>query len=151
MILVSDWPHGDAVLLDSNRRRAGFLAESVAQLGWSDRVRVVGARAEEAGRDPTLRGAFTLVVARSFGPPAVTAECAAPLLHVDGLLVVSEPPRPAQGAEADRWPAPGLAPLGLVPLGVWRGQFGYQILRQATPCPDRFPRRVGIPGKRPLY
>ena len=26
-----------------------------------------------------------------------------------------------------------------------------QRLRQVAPCPDRFPRRVGIPVKRPLF
>ena len=27
----------------------------------------------------------------------------------------------------------------------------YQVVRQASPCPDRFPRRTGIPTKRPLF
>ena len=35
---------------------------------------------------------FDMVVARSFGPPPVLAECAAPLLKVGGWLLVSEPP-----------------------------------------------------------
>ena len=48
--------------------------------------------AEAAGHDPLLRGQFDLVTARSFGRPAVTAECAAPFLRREGLLVVSEPP-----------------------------------------------------------
>ena len=48
------------------------------------RVRVVRARAEVAGRDAALRGRFDVVVARGFGPPAVTAECAAPLLSLGG-------------------------------------------------------------------
>jgi hypothetical protein len=34
-----------------------------------------------------------LVVARSFGPPAATAECAVRFLQVGGYLVVSEPRR----------------------------------------------------------
>ena len=50
------------------------------------------------------------MTARSFGPPAATAECAAPLLAVGGLLVVSEPPD-----GPDRWPADALAALGLEP------------------------------------
>jgi hypothetical protein len=32
-----------------------------------------------------------------------------------------------------------------------RNQFGYQILRQQQQCPEQFPRRNGIPSKRPLF
>jgi hypothetical protein len=27
----------------------------------------------------------------------------------------------------------------------------YQIMLQVAACPERFPRRVGIPAKRPLF
>ena len=27
----------------------------------------------------------------------------------------------------------------------------YQVLVQREPCPDRYPRRVGVPAKRPLF
>ena len=49
-------------------------------------------------------------MARSFGPPAVTAECAIGFLRPGGEILVSEPPEP----DPDRWPADGLAGLGLV-------------------------------------
>jgi 16S rRNA (guanine527-N7)-methyltransferase len=93
-----------------------------------------------------MRGTVDGLVARSFGPPATTAECAAPLLAVGGLLVVSDPPD-----AGDRWPVEGLALLGLVP--VRRAETGpaLQVLRQDVPCPDRYPRRIGIPAKRPLF
>ena len=56
-----------------------------------------------------MRESFDVVVARSFGRPAMTAECAAPFLLRGGHLVVSEPP----GAVEGRWSAEGLAGLGL--------------------------------------
>ena len=109
---------------------------------------MVEGRAEELARRADLRGRFDLVVARGFGPPAVTAECGAGFLVVGGRLVVSEPP----GGRPDRWPAEGLAPLGLEPgRRSRRAGASYQVLRQATACPDRYPRRVGIPAKRPLF
>ena len=108
---------------------------------------VVRARAEEAGREPALRGTFALVTARSFGPPPVTAECAAPFLAPDGRLVVSEPPD-----GADRWPAEGAAILGMELLRRTTTAAGrYQVLHQLGPVDDRFPRRTGLPGKRPLF
>jgi 16S rRNA (guanine527-N7)-methyltransferase len=131
------------------RRRAAFLTEAVAVLGLERRVRVLAERAEVVGRDPAWRGGARVVVARGFGPPAVTAECGAPLLATGGRLVVSEPP----DADATRWPAPALEALGLAPERAVRieGGAAYQVLRQASWCPERFPRRVGIPTKRPLW
>jgi 16S rRNA (guanine527-N7)-methyltransferase len=158
LVLALDWPDADAVLLDSGERRCAFRREAVERLGLDGRVDVVRQRAEEAGRSPTLRGAFDLVVARSFGPPAVTAECAAPFLRVGGRLVVSEPPADsADAADADdtadsaRWPAEALAQLGLALAGAWRQPYGYQSLVQRAPCPDRYPRRIGHPAKRPIF
>jgi 16S rRNA (guanine527-N7)-methyltransferase len=110
------------------------------------RVMVVAERAERVGRGP-IRGTVDLVVARSFGSPSVTAECAAPLLRPNGRLVVAEPP----GGEPERWDLVGLAQLGMG-IGVSRSEpTAFQVLVQVEPCPDRFPRRVGVPSKRPLF
>ena len=152
LVLAHRWFRRPAVLLDSNERRVRFLVGAVSTLGWADRVTVVEARAEEAGRDDGWRGGFSLVVARAFGPPAVTAECGAPFLSIGGRLIVSEPPESAHGDIGEvRWPAGPLAELGLEDLGYrWAG-YGYRVLRRSGPCPTRFPRRVGVPAKRPLY
>ncbi len=136
------------LLVESSARRAAFLREAVRTLDLGHRVVVVEARAEDVGRRHSDRGRYDLVVARGFGPPAVVAECGAPLLGVGGQLVVSEPP----GGDPGRWPAKGLALLGLAtgPLVTTEGP-AYQVLVQTGPCPSRFPRRVGVPGKRPLF
>jgi len=147
LVLAHHWPASSWVLLDGNLRRTEWLAGAVATLGMADRVQVRCQRAEEAGRDPSLRSRFDLVTARSFGPPAVTAECAAPLLAVGGVLVVSEPP----GGDPDRWPAAGLDQLGLAVDGLIVEPVAFQRLRLVVPCPSRFPRRVGVPAKRPLF
>ena len=148
-----DWPATAWWLLDANQRRTDFLTEAVQRLGVADRVTVVRGRAEELGHDGGLRGRFELVVARSFGKPAVTAECAAGFLKVGGTLMVSEPPA-TQGSESGaagegpRWDPVGLAELGLALGGH---QAGCQVLHAHAACPDRYPRRVGIPTKRPLF
>jgi 16S rRNA (guanine527-N7)-methyltransferase len=171
LVLALEAPDIQLVLLDSARRSIEFLSWAVEELQFSPRVEVVKARAEQLGRDAQYRGSFAAVVARSFGPPAVTAECASPLLRVGGRLIVSEPPakgadasvrtatsppkldRPAAGTlpATDRWPVDGCAQLGLVPELALRDPFGLAVLRQASPCPDRYPRRAGIPTKRPLF
>ncbi len=156
LVLALEWPGAQVVLLDSSERRTRFLTEAVAECGVGDRVSVVRARAEEAGTDPAHRSAYDLVVARSFGPPAVTAECAAPFLAVGGHLVTSEPPAgvPAgdgpQGSTA-RWPPEGLAELGMVEVATVTEPFAFHVVRQVEPVGARFPRRVGAAAKRPLF
>jgi 16S rRNA (guanine527-N7)-methyltransferase len=146
LVLAAALPDVRWVLLDGMVRRTSFLEEAVAALGWAGRVEVRTVRAEEAGRS-ALRGSADLVVARSFGPPPVTTECASPLLRAGGQLVVSEPP----GSAGDRWSATGLEELGLRLEAMIVGPPGFVRLRQVVATPDRYPRRVGIPTKRPLW
>jgi 16S rRNA (guanine527-N7)-methyltransferase len=136
------------VLIETAVRRAAFLRRAIGRLGLGPRVTVVEERVEAVGRRPECRGTFDLVVARSFGPPAVVAECAAPLLRVGGGAVISEPP----DGTGERWPAQGLAALGLAAARTTHASGAtYQILEQTLPCPERYPRRVGVPAKRPLF
>ena len=136
------------LLVESSVRRAAFLREAVAALDLGHRVEVIEDRAEVVGRRPGVRGTVDLVVARGFGPPGVVAECAAPLLRRGGRAVVSEPP----GGAPDRWPETGLRAVGMSagPSVAAEGAT-HQVLRQVALCPDRYPRRVGIPSKRPLF
>lgn len=146
LILALARPSGEWVLLDASTRRTAFLGRAVAALGLASRVEVVTGRAEDFARREDHRAGYQLVVARSFARPAVVAECAAPLLGGGGALVVSEPP----GVDEARWPRERLEMLGLR-LMETKVQPHLVRLEQKWPCPDRFPRRVGIPDKRPLW
>lgn len=142
------WPEARFTLLDASQRRCTYLELCVADLELGDRVEVLWARGEDAGRDPERRGRADVVVARSFGPPGATAECAAALLAVGGALIVSEPP----DGSGERWDAGGLARLGLAheATEVVEGAT-YVRLRQVEPCAEAYPRRPGVPVKRPLF
>ncbi len=147
LVLVMEWPESSWWLIESRERRAAVLAEAVRALGVAARVEVLHARAEDVGRDEGRRGHCDLVTARSFGPPPVTAECAAALLRSDGLLVVSEPPE----ARTNRWPRAPLARLGLEPARTVEGPPRLQVLRQTTRCAPEYPRESGRAKRRPLW
>jgi len=150
LVLAVMWPGAQATLLEAGRRRCAFLRHAVSTLELGSRVEVLCGRAETLGRRSELREHFHLVVARAFGGPAVTAECGTPFAKVGGRLVVSEPPD-AEGT-VGRWPESGLAELGLRRCGrraVAAGAF--VVLEKVESLSDRWPRRVGIPAKRPLW
>jgi 16S rRNA (guanine527-N7)-methyltransferase len=150
LVLAMLVPDVEVVLMEANRRRCTFLAEAVAGLNLGARADVVHERAEVIGQDADHRGRYGTVVARSFGPPPVTAECGAALLTSGGRLLVSEPPE-EQPPSKERWPALGLGRLGLAHTATVAGLARIAVLEQVRPCPAMYPRRVGVPAKRPLW
>ncbi len=135
LVLAAEDASLGLVLLDASERRTAWLSRAVGRLGLEQRVQVVTGRAEELGRASRWRSGFGAVVARGFGPPRVTAECAVPFLKVGGVLVVSEPP----GEHGERWDQDHLAAVGLEPVADTAP--GFVAFRQVRPCPARFPRR----------
>lgn len=150
LVLASCWPDSRVVLMDANERRTIFLEEVLAGWNGSRRAEVLRGRAELLGHDEVLREQFEAVTSRSFGRPAATAECGSSFLAVGGSMVISEPP---DSDSAARWPGPGLYRLGLDPFTTLRPmvRFGYQVLRKFDSLDVRYPRRVGIPVKRPIF
>jgi 16S rRNA (guanine527-N7)-methyltransferase len=166
LVLAERWPDARIDLLEGSDRRCRLLVEWVAETGVASSVSVLCGRAEDLGRHEDLRGTFDAVVARLFGRPAVTAECASPFLKIGGYLVVSDPPggpieqssvapgsneRPSGMSTGSRWPADGLAVLGLEQAEVLTTPFHFTVIRQAEQCPERYSRRTGVPAKRPLF
>jgi len=149
LVLALAWPESTGVLLDGKVRRTGVLARALTDLGLADRIQVLTARAEAAAHDPAHRAHYALVVARGFGPPAATAECASALLHVGGRLAVSEPP---DSDPTTRWPEAGIAELGLTPPELRRSE-GVTVALLTLTHPPRLhiPRGANHPTKRPLW
>jgi 16S rRNA (guanine527-N7)-methyltransferase len=145
LVLAEAWPLSTWVFVESLGRRAQWLRRAVRELGWTERVEVAGLRAEAAAGEH--REWAEVVTARSFGPPGVTAECAAGFLSAGGHLLVSDPP----GGEAARWETEGLAELGLSPATIVPGPPAVAVMVQDKVCPERYPRRAGMPAKRPLF
>lgn len=146
LVLGCVWPTAELVLLDANRRRTKFLESTVAALPRAGPVSVLTGRAEELAHG-SLREQFDYVTARSFAPPAVTAECGAGFLACGALLSVADPP----GGKTARWPEQGLSRLGLTLLGYVDAGATIASFCRTAPVDPRVPRGVGIPQKRPLW
>jgi 16S rRNA (guanine527-N7)-methyltransferase len=136
------------VLLDAQHRRTAFLAAAVERLGLADRIDVITGRAEDVARDPAHRERYALVVSRGFGAPAVTAECAVAFLAPGARLAVSEPP----DENPDRWNEEALIALGLsAPELTATADTHAALFHRTGPLLARWPRKRGIPQKRPLW
>ncbi len=148
LVLGQRWRETPGILVETGQRRCAWLREAAGLLSLEGRIEVVEDRAEAVGRPGPWRERFEVVTARSFAEPAVTAEIAAGLVEVGGILVVSEPPAPDPG----RWPDQELGELGFAPAE--RSELAgahFVVVRKRIPAPDRIPRGVGKPAKRPLW
>jgi 16S rRNA (guanine527-N7)-methyltransferase len=148
LVLALRWPDVRGVLVEVGQRRAAFLRESLVELGLAERVVVLEERGEAVGRAPSYREQLELVTARSFAAPSVTAEIAAGIVGTDGIVVVSEPPQ----RDDRRWPREELGNLGFGPAEtVEIDGAHFAIMRKSFGTPNRYPRPVGRPAKRPLW
>ena len=142
------------VMVDSVGKKAAVLRSFVAELGLSG-VSVAAERAEILGRDPARREAHDLVTARACAPLPVLVEYALPLLRPGGTLIAWKARLAADDREvvAGRAAAEALGRgrLRLVEPGV-AALAGHQfvVVEKMGPTPERFPRRPGVPLRRPL-
>jgi 16S rRNA (guanine527-N7)-methyltransferase len=139
-------------LIDAQRRRADWVAGTVAKLGLTN-VAVVHARLEDYGRGPA-RQSFDVATARAVGPLPVVAELGLPLLKIGGQLLV---PRGRPGSDELKQAATACRQLGgridgVIPnpsSPIDRVGFVVMMAKIAATSP-RFPRRSGVPARTPL-
>lgn len=131
-------------LVEADRRKAAFLGHVVALLALGDRVAVVDRRAEEIGHDPLHREAYEAAISRATAAPAVLCEFALPLLRPGGTLAAFV--GDAGGAAAACAAASRICGGG-PPRGAEQGVLA---VPKVAPTDPRYPRRTGIPARRPL-
>jgi 16S rRNA (guanine527-N7)-methyltransferase len=140
-------------LIESQRRRCEFLEIAARELSL-DAVDVINSRAEDAGRDPVLRETFDIVVVRAVASLAVLVEYALPLLRVGGILAAPKGSRANDERTAAQTAIAALGGIELdpLPLSLPSGVPPQHVIfvRRDGPLDDRYPRRAGVPSKRPL-
>ncbi len=134
-------------LVEANRKKAAFLQSAAGVLALE--ANVLNERAESAAHGSALRGRFKSATARAVASAPAVAELTVPFLEIGGLAILQRG-RVAQAerrAVADAAPMLGADFSDEIPLD---GQRCLMLLRKIAPTPARFPRRSGIPQKRPL-
>jgi 16S rRNA (guanine527-N7)-methyltransferase len=138
-------------LIEANRKKAAFLTHATAVLGLEG-VEVVPMRAEEAGRDPRLRDAFDVATARAVAAMPVLAELCLPFVRAGGrLLAMKAAGDPELAAAEPALKALNAEPVEIVPAPSAARSLGRVfVVHKLGPTPDAYPRRPGIPARKPL-
>ncbi|HWR39207.1 MAG TPA: 16S rRNA (guanine(527)-N(7))-methyltransferase RsmG [Patescibacteria group bacterium] len=146
-------PELSLTLMDSLNKRLLFLQEVVDQLELSG-VRIVHARAEDAGRDRQHRGKYGVALSRAVARLNVLCELCLPLLQNGGYFVAMKGAQYREELqEADR----ALTLLGgkvekVVPVELpgLEDKRAVIYVRKVRSTPADYPRRAGLPEKKPL-
>lgn len=137
-------------LIEADQAKAAFLVHACAALAL-DQIEVVARRAEDAGQDPALREAFDVAVARALAPLPVLAELCLPLVRVGGRLLAqkTETEEVAGASTAIGLLGGELANVVRTP-SLARAAGTIVVIDKVRPTPARYPRRSGVPARRPL-
>ena len=147
------YPKLQLTLVESVGKKAEFCRHVVRTLGLSG-VEVVQERAEVLGQSPAHREKYDWAVARAVAILPVLAEFLLPLVRVGGgMLAMKGESGPAEAHAAER----ALRLLGghlrqLLPVtlpAVVEERY-LVVVDKIAATPNAYPRRVGIPAKKPL-
>jgi 16S rRNA (guanine527-N7)-methyltransferase len=140
-------------LLEATGKKVTFLEHIVAQLGLST-VTALQARAEELAHDPDHREKYDLALARAVADLPVVIEYTLPFCRVGGWVLAQK----GETGAAEAWTAQrAIALLGgelrrVVPVelpGLPEDR-SLVVIEKVGSTPAAYPRRPGIPSKRPL-
>jgi 16S rRNA (guanine527-N7)-methyltransferase len=153
IVLKILYPGMKLTLVESVGKKANFCCHIVQTLGM-DGVEVLAARAEDVGQNPAHREKYDWAVARAVANLHVLVEYLLPLVRIGGgMLAQKSESGPGEVQAAEK----AMNLLGghmrqLIPVelpGVAEERY-LVIIDKSAATPPAYPRRVGIPAKKPL-
>ena len=139
-------------LMDALQKRVAFLQSVIDALRLN--AEAVHCRSEDAARRPEYRERFDVAVARAVAPMNVLCELLLPFVRVGGRMLAMKGP----GLDDELRDAEyALSILGgavervidlPIPGRDWSHRGAWIV--KVSPTPDQYPRRAGLPEKRPL-
>lgn len=146
-------PEIQLTLVDSLQKRVGFLQHMIDLLPLSGTEAIHG-RAEELGKDKVYRGKFDVVVSRAVANLAVLVEYCLPFVQTGGVFLAY---KGADGEEELSAAGKAIVTLGGEVTGVKTfdlpeglGKRTIITIKKNKPTPAAFPRKPGLPGKKPI-
>ncbi len=146
-------PDLDMTLLEATGKKAAFLSHIVSVLSLPN-VHVVHGRAEEYAHVPEYREQFDYVLARAVAPLNTLVELMLPFCAVGGVCIA---PKKGDINEEIATALSGIEKLGgtirtIKPVSIPDDENGRCLIviekLHSTPLP--YPRRPGVPSRRPL-
>jgi len=146
-------PEIKLVLLDATAKKAAFLHHIRDKLGL-DNVEIVVGRAEEVAHKTQYRENFDLVLSRAVAPLPTLVELTLPFCALGGSFIAQKKGDVnSEISQADRAISllgGNLREVKRVDLAEFTDERWLIVIDKVSPTPQQYPRRPGIPAKRPL-
>ena len=146
-------PEAEVTLIEATQKKVRFLEHMIQTLGF-DQIEVLPQRAEDVGQSAVHREHYDVVLARAVAHLAVLAEYCLPLCRPGGRMIAPKGEDAESEAEES---AQAIALLGGRLVGIKPVQIAdihsdryLVVIDKDTRTPAAYPRRAGIPSKRPL-
>jgi len=141
------------VLLDATAKKAAFLRHIKQKLGLED-VEIIVGRAEEIAHEALYREKFGLVLSRAVASLPVLVELTLPFCAVGGRFIAQKKGvidlEKSQAARAISLLGGELREVKRVALEEFADERWLIVIDKVVMTPHRYPRRPGVPLKRPL-
>jgi 16S rRNA (guanine527-N7)-methyltransferase len=141
------------VLLEATAKKADFLRHIVRELGLED-VEVVVGRAEEVARQASYREGFNLVLSRAVAALPTLAELTLPFCSIGGGFIAQKKgnidEEISRAGRAISLLGGNLREVKKVALTSLPNERYLVVIDKLSPTPEHYPRRPGIPARRPL-
>ena len=141
------------VLLDATAKKAAFLYHIKQKLEL-DGVEIVVGRAEDVAHKAQYREKFELVLSRAVAPLPTLVELTLPFCAVGGSFVAQKKglidPELSQAVRAISLLGGNFREMKRVDLEEFTDERWLITIDKVLPTPQQYPRRPGIPAKRPL-
>ncbi|MEW5898397.1 MAG: 16S rRNA (guanine(527)-N(7))-methyltransferase RsmG [Bacillota bacterium] len=140
-------------LVESSLKKAGFLEDAIRELGLTE-TKVLRGRAEELAHRADLREQFDCALSRALAPLPVLLEYCLGFVRPGGFLVALKGPaavrEEAKSARALFLLGGAIRETKEIVLPFLGHRRRLIVVEKTAPTPPKYPRRTGIPAKRPL-
>jgi 16S rRNA (guanine527-N7)-methyltransferase len=147
------FPGMKLTLLEATAKKTRFLSRVIEVLGLPE-VEIVTGRAEEIARRPEYREAFDTVLARAVAELPALAELSLPFCKTGGSFIAWKKgdiePEIESAGNAIKILGGRLREVRKIDLPEFTDDRCLVVIGKITATPDKYPRRPGIPAKRPL-
>jgi len=146
-------PDIQLTLLEATAKKADFLRHLTDKLALGN-VEVIVGRAEEAAHEVKYREKFALVLSRAVAPLPTLVELTLPFCAIGGSFVSQKKgavePEISQAARAISALGGELREIKRIELEEFTDERRLVIIDKISPTPPKYPRRAGVPKKRPI-
>lgn len=147
------FPSIKLVLLEATAKKVSFLHHIKEKLGLND-VEIIVGRAEEVAHVAQYRERFDLVLSRAVAPLPALVELTLPFCATGGSFIAQKKgsidDEIGRADKAIKLLGGRLSGVKKIELNEFADERHLIVIDKISPTPERYPRRPGVPGKRPL-